>query len=143
MLTTFSQQLRQSMAVSLKLLLERVSQICVPQDYLTQRDGVRSAVGAINLLEKQMQTAKTQADSARRKLSQLQEMQVLYEHVYSQVVVQQPAAALGNVVPVRRHAGLAALHRWATFFILRVSRSLLWVIRCNLKRRSRPRVTTH
>lgn len=41
------------MAVSLKPLLEHVSQIRVPQDYLTQRDGVRSAVGAINLLGQQ------------------------------------------------------------------------------------------
>ncbi|MGX8941644.1 DUF3053 family protein [Symbiopectobacterium sp. Eva_TO] len=61
-LTTFSQQLQQSMAVSLKPLLEHVSQIRVPQDYLTQRDGVRSAVGAINLLGQQVQAAKTQAD---------------------------------------------------------------------------------
>lgn len=97
-LTTFSQQLRQSMAVSLKPLLEHVSQIRVPQDYLTQRDGVRSAVGAINLLGQQVQTAKTQADSARRNLSQPQEIQVLYERVYSLVVVQ-PAVAVGNVVP--------------------------------------------
>lgn len=97
-LTTFSQQLRQSMAVSLKPLLEHVSQIRVPQDYLTQRDGVRSAVGAINLLGQQVQAAKTQADSARRNLSQPQEVQVLYERVYSQVV-SQPASALSNVVP--------------------------------------------
>lgn len=86
------------MAVSLKPLLEHVSQIRVPQDYLTQRDGVRSTVGAINLLGQQVQTAKTQADSARRNLSQPQEIQVLYERVYSLVVVQ-PAVAVGNVVP--------------------------------------------
>lgn len=104
-LTTFSQQLQQSMAVSLKPLLEHVSQIRVPQDYLTQRDGVRSAVGAINLLGQQVQAAKTQADSAHRNLSQPQEVQVLYERLLASGCP--TGGGIGERGTNCRHAGTA------------------------------------
>lgn len=97
-LTTFSTQLNQSVASSLTPMLDEVSQIRVPQDYVKQRDGLRNAVGALNLLEQQIQTAKTQADTARKGLKQPDEVQVLYDRLYSQVITQ-PANALSSLAP--------------------------------------------
>lgn len=98
-LTTYSAQLRQGAAASLAPLLEEISHLRVPQDYLTQRDALRRSASALNLLGEQVQTVKTQAETARKALKQNEELQVLYNRVYSQVVMQ-PAKALESVVPV-------------------------------------------
>lgn len=97
-LTTFSTQLHQGINGSLKPMLEQVSHIRTPQDYLTQRDALRHSVGALNVLEQQIQAAKNQADTARKALKQPDEVQVLYERLYSQVVTQ-PTSALSSLIP--------------------------------------------
>lgn len=97
-LTTFSAQLHQGVNGSLKPMLEHVSRIRTPQDYLTQRDALRHSVGALNVFGQQVQAAKNQADTARKALKQPDDVQVLYERLYSQVVTQ-PAGALSSLIP--------------------------------------------
>ncbi|EHD19561.1 MULTISPECIES: DUF3053 domain-containing protein [Brenneria] len=97
-LTTFSQQVNQAVAGSLKPLLEQVSRIRIPRDYLSQRDNLRQSIGAMNLLGQQVQAAKAQADNARRALKQPEELQVVYERLYARTVTQ-PTNALLPLVP--------------------------------------------
>ncbi len=97
-LTTFSRQVNQGMAGSLKPMLEQVSQIRTPPDFLTQRDALRQSVGAINLLGQQVQTAKAQAETAHRALKQPDDVKAVFDRVYAQVVIQ-PANALNALIP--------------------------------------------
>ncbi|MBJ7223364.1 DUF3053 domain-containing protein [Brenneria sp. L3-3C-1] len=97
-LTTFSQQVNQAVAGSLTPMLEQVSHIRVPQDYLSQRDNLRQSIGALNLLGQQVQAAKAQADNAHRALKQPEELQVAYERLYARVVTQ-PTNVLLPVIP--------------------------------------------
>lgn len=97
-LTTFSQQMNQAVSGSLKPLLAQVALIRVPQDYLAQRDNLRRTLGALNLLGQQVQSARTQADGARQALRQPEELQVIYQRVYTQAVIQ-PANGLLPLIP--------------------------------------------
>ncbi|MDX5629292.1 MULTISPECIES: DUF3053 domain-containing protein [unclassified Brenneria] len=97
-LTTFSQQFDQAVAGSLTPMLDQVSRIRVPQDYLLQRDNLRQSAAAVNLLGQQIQTAKSQADNALRQLKQPEELQVIYHRLYAQVVTQ-PTNVLLPIIP--------------------------------------------
>lgn len=96
--TNFNQQLDQAVAGSLTPLLQQVARIRVPQDYISQRDNLRQSVGALNLLGQQVQTAKTQADNARRALKQPEALQAVYDKLYQRTVAQ-PATAMVAIVP--------------------------------------------
>ncbi|QCR10401.1 DUF3053 domain-containing protein [Brenneria rubrifaciens] len=87
-LTTFSQQFNQAVAGSLIPMMSEVSRIRVPRDYLSQRDALRQSIGAMQMLGQHIQTAKAQADDARRALKQPEELQVGYDRLYNRVVTQ-------------------------------------------------------
>ncbi|SLM65103.1 MULTISPECIES: DUF3053 domain-containing protein [Dickeya] len=97
-MTSFNQQLDQALAGSLTPVLEAMSRIRVPQDYVAQRDNLRQALGALNMLSPQVQSAKTQADTARHVLKQTEELQAIYDKVYNRAV-SLPANAMVTVVP--------------------------------------------
>lgn len=97
-LTTFSQQIDRAVAGSLTPMLDQVGRIRVPRDYLSQRDNLRQSAAAVNQLEQQIRTARSQADSALRQLKQPQELQVIYHRLYAQVVTQ-PANVLLSAIP--------------------------------------------
>jgi hypothetical protein len=97
-MTAFNQQLDQALAGSLTPMLDVVSRIRVPQDYVTQRDNLRQALGGLNMLSPQVQNAKTQADNAHRALKQPEELQTVYDKVYNRAV-SLPANAMVTVVP--------------------------------------------
>ncbi|RLM23470.1 hypothetical protein BIY29_10675 [Brenneria alni] len=97
-LTTFSQQINRAVEGSLTPMLEQISQIREPKDYLSQRENLRQSIGAMNLLGQQIQAAKAQADNAHRKLKQPEELQVAYERLYARVVTQ-PTNVLLPVIP--------------------------------------------
>ncbi|MCG8708413.1 DUF3053 domain-containing protein [Brenneria sp. 4F2] len=97
-LTTFSRQFDQAVAGSLTPMLDQVARIRVPQDYLSQRNNLRQSAVAVNQLAPQIQAAKSQADNALRKLKQPEELQVIYQRLYGQVVTQ-PTNALLPAIP--------------------------------------------
>ncbi|WJV54079.1 DUF3053 domain-containing protein [Pectobacteriaceae bacterium CE90] len=97
-LTTFNRQLQQVVAGSLKPMLEQVSHIRVPQDYISQRNNLRQLIGALNLLGQQSLNAKTQADNARQALKQPEDLKLVYDKLYNRVVVK-PATAMISIVP--------------------------------------------
>ncbi|WP_247595515.1 DUF3053 domain-containing protein [Brenneria roseae] len=97
-LTTFSQQFHQAVAGSLTPMMAQVSRIRVPEDFLSQRDALRQSIGAINMLGQHIQTAKAQADNARRALKQPEELQVGYDRLYNRVVTQ-PTNILLPLIP--------------------------------------------
>lgn len=97
-LTTFSQQFNQAVSGSLTPMLGQISRIRVPKDYLTQRDGLRQSIGAMNLLSQHVQAAKVQADNAHRTLKQPEEVQIPYERLYARTVIQ-PTNTLLPAIP--------------------------------------------
>ncbi|ACS83889.1 DUF3053 domain-containing protein [Musicola paradisiaca] len=97
-LTSFNQQLNQVLADSLTPMLDEVSRIHVPQDYINQRDSVRQTVSALNLVNQQVQNAKAQAENARRALKQTEDLQPVFDKIYGRIVVQ-PANAMITVGP--------------------------------------------
>ncbi len=97
-LTTFSQQFNQAVSGSLTPMLGQISRIRVPKDYLTQRDGLRQSIGAMNLLSQHVQAAKVQADNAHRTLKQPEEVQIPYERLYARTVIQ-PTNVLLPAIP--------------------------------------------
>jgi len=103
-LVTFSQQLNKSVDASLTPVLDQISQIRVPQDYLTKRDSLQQSAGALNLLAQQLQSAKAQADSSLAALKQPDSLKVIYNQAYDKIVVQ-PAAVIIPAIPAT--AGLA------------------------------------
>ncbi|MEH0875282.1 DUF3053 domain-containing protein [Pectobacterium cacticida] len=97
-LTTFSQQFNQAVSGSLTPLLEQISRIRIPQDYLTQRDALQQSIGTMNLLSQHVQAAKAQADSAYRQLKQPEEVKIPYARLYARTVTQ-PTNALLPAIP--------------------------------------------
>ncbi len=60
----YSQQVSQAMDAGLRPVVDSVNAIRVPQDYMTQREPLRQANGALGVLSQQLQNAKMQADAA-------------------------------------------------------------------------------
>ncbi|WP_058910536.1 DUF3053 domain-containing protein [Entomohabitans teleogrylli] len=94
----YSQQINQAVDSGLKPVVDSVNSIRVPQDYVTQREPLSQANGALGVLSQQIQNAKMQADSARATLKQNDELKAVYDQVYQKVVVQ-PAAAMEPLIP--------------------------------------------
>lgn len=97
-LTAFSQQMKQAVDTSMTPALQQIGQLRVPQDYLLQREALQQSVSALNLLGQQIQTAKSQADTAHAALKQSAELKKVYDQLYTKIVTQ-PANALMPLIP--------------------------------------------
>lgn len=98
-LVGFSQQLSRSVEASLTPALDQINQIRTAQDYMSKRNNLQQSVGALNLLGQQIQTAKSQADTAHATLKQPDDLKAIYNQVYNKVVTA-PANALMPAIPV-------------------------------------------
>ena len=98
-LVTFSQQLTKSVDASLTPAITQINEIRVAQDYLAKRDALQQSAGALNLLVQQIRTAKTQADSAVAVLKQPDDLKVVFNKAFDNIVTQ-PANVLIPAVPV-------------------------------------------
>ena len=94
----FSQQVNKAVDSGLKPVVDELSAIRTPQDYLTRRDSLRQASGSLAVLNQQIQTAKTQADSSKATLKQPEDLKTVYDNVFNKVVTQ-PADALMPLLP--------------------------------------------
>lgn len=94
----FSQQVNKAVDDGLKPVVDQLTAIRVPQDYLTRRDALRQASGSLNVLGQQIQSAKTQADSSKAALKQPDDLKQVYDTVYNKVVTQ-PANSLTPLLP--------------------------------------------
>lgn len=94
----FSQQINRAVDSGLKPVVDELSAIRTPQDYLTHRDPLRQASGSLDVLAQQIQTAKTQADSSKAGLKQPDELKAVYDNLYNKVVTQ-PASTLLPLLP--------------------------------------------
>ncbi|CAI2519891.1 DUF3053 domain-containing protein [Serratia liquefaciens] len=97
-LVGFSQQLSKSLDASLTPALDQINQIRTAQDYMSKRDTLQQSVGALNLLGQQIQSAKSQADTARAALKQPDDLKAVYNQAYDKIVTG-PANALMPVIP--------------------------------------------
>ena len=97
-LVGFSQQLSKSLDASLTPALDQINQIRTAQDYMSKRDTLQQSVGALNLLGQQIQSAKSQADTARTALKQPDDLKAVYNQAYDKSVTG-PANALMPVIP--------------------------------------------
>ena len=97
-LVGFSQQLSKSLDASLTPALHQINQIRTAQDYMSKRDTLQQSVGALNLLGQQIQSAKSQADTARTALKQPDDLKAVYNQAYDKIVTG-PANALMPVIP--------------------------------------------
>lgn len=94
----FSQQVIKAIDTGLKPVVDELSAIRIPHDYLTQRDSLRQASGSLGVLSQQIQTAKMQADSSKSAQKQPEELKAVYDNIYNKVVTQ-PANSLASLVP--------------------------------------------
>ena len=94
----YSQQVNQAMDAGLRPVVDSVNAIRVPQDYLTQREPLRQANGALGVLSQQLENAKMQADSAHAALKQNDELKPVFDKAYDKVVTQ-PANAMQPLIP--------------------------------------------
>lgn len=62
------------MDAGLRPVVDSVNAIRVPQDYMTQREPLRQANGALGVLSQQLQNAKMQADAAHGALKQADDL---------------------------------------------------------------------
>ncbi|QNQ54467.1 DUF3053 domain-containing protein [Serratia liquefaciens] len=97
-LVGFSQQLSKSLDASLTPALDQINQIRTAQDYMSKRDTLQQSVGALNLLGQQIQSAKSQADTAHTALKQPDDLKAVYNQAYDKIVTG-PANALMPVIP--------------------------------------------
>ncbi|CNH59491.1 DUF3053 domain-containing protein [Yersinia pekkanenii] len=98
-LVTFSQQLSKSVDASLSPAIAQINEIRMAQDYLNKRDALQQSAGALNLLVQQIRTAKAQADSAVAALKQPDDLKVVFNKVFDNIVTQ-PTNVLIPAVPV-------------------------------------------
>lgn len=94
----FSQQMNKAVDSGLRPVVDELSAIRTPQDYLTRRDALRQASGSLEVLAQQIQSAKSQADSSKATLKQPEELKTVYDNVFNKVV-SQPANALIPLLP--------------------------------------------
>ncbi len=94
----FSRQLKMSVTNGLVPAVNEIGQIRVPQDYMQQRNALQQASGTLNMLQQQIQSAKTQADTAQAALKQPEDLKAVYSKVYAQDVTD-PANAVLPAIP--------------------------------------------
>lgn len=94
----FSLQFSKSVGASLTPALDQINQIRTAQDYMSKRDALQQSVGALNLLGRQIQSAKSQADTARAALKLPGDLKEVYNQAYDKIVTT-PANALMPAIP--------------------------------------------
>ncbi|MDL4913313.1 MAG: DUF3053 domain-containing protein [Enterobacterales bacterium endosymbiont of Blomia tropicalis] len=94
----FSQQANKAVDQGMRPVVDELSAIRVPQDYLTRRDSLRQANGALVMVTQQIESAKMQADSSKAALKQPDDLKKVYDSVYDKVVTQ-PANLLIPLLP--------------------------------------------
>ncbi|TKI07267.1 DUF3053 domain-containing protein [Martelella alba] len=99
-LLTFTQQFTHAVNTGLAPVLDIISQIRIPQDYLTRRGDLQQAAGALNLLGPQMAGMQRQAENGRAGLKQPDDLKAVYNQAYDKLVTQ----AIAKVTPVVTYA---------------------------------------
>ncbi|WP_158782390.1 DUF3053 domain-containing protein [Pantoea sp. BAV 3049] len=94
----FSQQVNRAVDSGMKPVVDELSAIRTPQDYLTRRDSLRQASGSLGVLTQQIQASKTQADTSKAALKQPSDLKTVYDNVYNKVVTL-PANSLQPLLP--------------------------------------------
>lgn len=94
----FSLQANKAVDQGMRLVVDELSAIRVPQDYLTRRDSLRQANGALVMVTQQIESAKMQADSSKAALKQPDDLKKVYDSVYDKIVTQ-PANLLIPLLP--------------------------------------------
>ncbi|MBS0856169.1 MULTISPECIES: DUF3053 domain-containing protein [Tatumella] len=94
----FSQQLNKVVNDGIRPVTDELSAIKIPADYQSQRDALRQAAGALNVVTQQVQTARNLADSSKSSLKLPPELQKTYEAAYSKVVTR-PADSILPLLP--------------------------------------------
>lgn len=94
----FSQQINKAVDEGMRPVVDELSAIRVPQDYLTRRDSLRQASGALSVLTQQVQSAKMQADTSKAALKQPDDLKKVYDDAYGKIVTQ-PANVLIPLLP--------------------------------------------
>lgn len=82
----FSQQASKAVDQGIRPVVDELAAIHVPQDYLTRRDSLRQASGALTVVTQQVESAKLQADSAKAALKQPDDLKSVFDKAYDQVV---------------------------------------------------------
>lgn len=96
-LVTYSHQFKQAIDNGLAPVVNHILDIRTPQDYLRKRDALQQSLGTLNMLGQQIQTAKAQADTAHAAMKHPDDLKVVYDKVYDNVVTV-PANALMPVI---------------------------------------------
>lgn len=94
----FSLQANKAVDQGMRPVVDELSAIRVPQDYLTRRDSLRQANGALVMVTQQIESAKMQADSSKAALKQPDDLKKVYDSVYDKIVTQ-PANLLIPLLP--------------------------------------------
>lgn len=94
----FSQQLNRAMNDGVRPVTDELSAIRVPADYLSHRDTLRQAAGALNVVTQQVQNARNLADSSRTSIKLPADLQKTYDEAYAKVVTQ-PAETVLPLLP--------------------------------------------
>ena len=79
-------------------VVDELSAIRVPQDYLSRRDSLRQANSALVIVTQQIESAKMQADSSKAALKQPDDLKKVYDTAYNKVVTV-PANQLIPLLP--------------------------------------------
>lgn len=94
----FSQQANKAVEQGMRPVVDELSAIRVPQDYLTRRDSLRQANSALVIVTQQIESAKMQADSSKAALKQSDDLKKVYDTAYNKVVTV-PANQLIPLLP--------------------------------------------
>ena len=94
----FSQQANKAVEQGMRPVVDELSAIRVPQDYLSRRDSLRQATSALVIVTQQIESAKMQADSSKATLKQQDDLKKVYDSAYNKVVTV-PANQLIPLLP--------------------------------------------
>ncbi|QIE97879.1 DUF3053 domain-containing protein [Pantoea stewartii] len=94
----FSQQVNKTVDQGMRPVVDELSAIRVPQDYLSRRDSLAQATSALTVATQQLESAKMQADKSKAGLNQSDDLKKVFDTAYDKVVTQ-PAAQLIPLLP--------------------------------------------
>lgn len=94
----FSQQANKAVDQGMRPVVDELSAIHVPQDYLSRHDSLAQANSALTVATQQLETAKMQADKSKSALKQNDDLKKVFDTAYDKVVTQ-PAGQLIPLLP--------------------------------------------
>lgn len=94
----FSQQLTRALNDGIRPVTDQLAGIHTAQDYLSARNDLRQAGGALRVVSQQIQNARNLADSSKTSLKLPESLQPVYQAAYDKVV-SQPADRLQPILP--------------------------------------------